>query len=82
MPNLKQAAISYILIALQDPNLGIKQDRKDFLSIKPKPGDKLDKVMSSQLCTVNYYMIIYLIGNKSQWREAISLCVSIFEKLF
>lgn len=51
VPNLKQSAISYILIALRDPNVGIKQDRKDFLLIKPKPGVELDKVIDTKLHT-------------------------------
>ena len=57
VPNLKQDAISFILRALQDPSLGVRQDRKDFLSIQPKLGVELTKVIKTQLHTVNHYYI-------------------------
>lgn len=56
VPNLKQATINYVLKAVQDANLGIKQDRRDFLAVQPKPGIKLSKVTCKctlYLCKIN-----------------------------
>lgn len=51
IPNLKQVAISYIMKALHNTQVGIRQDRKDFLSIQPKPGVEITKVRNNDKYT-------------------------------
>lgn len=54
VPNLKQATMNYVLKAVQDANLGIKQDRRDFLAVQPKPGtDKVTFKCILYLCKIN-----------------------------
>lgn len=47
IPNLKQAAVCYIMKALQNAAVGIRQDRRDFLANEPKPGVELLKVIAN-----------------------------------
>ena len=53
VPNLKQATINYVLKTVQDANLGIRQDRRDFLAMQPKSGIKLSKV----ICKCTLYIL-------------------------
>jgi len=46
VPLLTQRATNYIVHALEDDSLGIKNDRRDFLAKPPKQGTEISKVMS------------------------------------
>ena len=53
--NLRQTTINYVLQATQDTNIGIRQDRRDFLAVQPQPGVKLSKVIYRAKLARIYY---------------------------